>query len=66
VNSFTYLGTMVNAENSIEDEIKERIASGNRAFHDHEKLFSSKLISRNFKLHVNSPNSNLSFRNKGT
>jgi hypothetical protein len=31
VNAFKYLGTMVNSNNSIEEEIKERIAAGNRA-----------------------------------
>ena len=47
VNSFKYLGTMVNTDNSIEEEIKERIAAVNRAYHVHKKLFVSKLISRN-------------------
>ena len=27
-------GTVVNTDNSIEEEIKERIAAGNRAFHN--------------------------------
>jgi len=45
VNSFKYLGTMVNTDSSSEEEIKERIAAGNRAYHVHKKLFSSKLIS---------------------
>ena len=31
VNSFKYVGTVVNTDNSIEEEIKERIAAGNRA-----------------------------------
>jgi hypothetical protein len=33
--AFKYLGTMVNTNNSIEEEIKERIAAGNRAYHVH-------------------------------
>jgi len=37
VNSFKHLGTMVNTDNSIEEEIKERIAAGNRAYHAHKK-----------------------------
>ena len=37
VNSFKYLGTMVNTNNSIEKEIKERIAAGNSVFHVHKK-----------------------------
>jgi hypothetical protein len=45
VNAFKYLGTMVNTNNSIEEEIKERIAAGNRAYHVHKKVFTSKLIS---------------------
>jgi phosphopantetheinyl transferase (holo-ACP synthase) len=52
VNSFKYLGSMVNIDNSVEEEMKERIAAGNRAYHVHEKLFMSKLISRNVKLHL--------------
>jgi len=35
VNSFKYLGSMVNTDNSIEEEIKERIAAGNRAYRVH-------------------------------
>jgi hypothetical protein len=52
VNSFKYLGAMVNTDSSVEEEIKERIAAGNRAYHVHKKLFTSKLISRNVKLHL--------------
>jgi len=52
VNSFKYLGTMVNTDNSVEEETEERIAAGNRAFHVHKKLFISKLISRNVKLQL--------------
>jgi hypothetical protein len=36
VNAFKYLGTMVNTNNSIEEEIKERIAAANRAYHVHK------------------------------
>ena len=52
VNSFKYVGTMVNTDNSIEEEIKGRISAGNRTYHVHKKLFSSKLISRNVKLQL--------------
>jgi len=43
---------MVNTDNSIEEEIKERTAAGNRAYHVHKKLFTSKLISRNVILQL--------------
>jgi hypothetical protein len=42
----------MNTDNSIEEEIKERIAAGNRAHHVHKKLFTLKLISRNVKLQL--------------
>jgi len=43
VNSFKYLGTMVNTDNSIEEEIKERIAAGNRAYRVHKKTIFIKI-----------------------
>jgi hypothetical protein len=43
---------MVNTDSSIEEEIKERIAAGNRACHVHKKLFISKLLSRSVKLQL--------------
>jgi hypothetical protein len=52
VNSFKYLGTMVNTDNAVEKEFKERIAAGNRTYHAHKTLFTSKLISRNVKLQL--------------
>ena len=39
VNSFKYLGAVVNTDSPLEEEIKERIAAGNRAYHVHKKLF---------------------------
>jgi hypothetical protein len=52
VNSFKYLGTTVNTDNSIEEQIKEEIVAGNRAHNVHKKLFVSKLISQNVKLQL--------------
>ena len=46
VNSAKYLGTIMNADNSIEEEIKERISAGNRSFFANKKIFQSKLITR--------------------
>jgi len=33
VRSFSYLGTIVNGKNTLEEEIRERIAKGNEAFY---------------------------------
>jgi len=43
VNSFKYLRSMVNTDNSIEEEIKERTAAGNRAYHVHKKTIHIKI-----------------------
>ena len=53
VNSFKYLRSTVNTDNSTEEEVKERIATGNRAYHVHKKLFTLKLIFQNVKLQHN-------------
>jgi len=50
VRSFKYLGSTVNTDSKIEEEIKERIALGNKAFFANKKIFQSKLISENAKL----------------
>jgi len=39
VNNVKYLGTIVNKDNLIEEEIKERIAASNRAFFVNKKVF---------------------------
>ena len=46
VRSFKYLGSTVNTDNKIEEEIKERIVLGNKAFFANKKIFQSKLISK--------------------
>jgi predicted DNA-binding protein YlxM (UPF0122 family) len=50
VKSFKYLGSLMNKDNSIEEEIKERIVIGNKALHANIALLKSKLISPNTKL----------------
>jgi hypothetical protein len=51
--NYIYLGTLVNTDRCIEEQIKEGIAAGNRAYRVHKKkLFSSKLISRKVQLHL--------------
>jgi len=37
VNSFKYLGRVVNTDSCIEEEIKEIMAARNRAYHVHKK-----------------------------
>jgi hypothetical protein len=51
VKSFSYLGSIVNGNNTLEEEIRERIAKGNnKAFYANKTLFKSKLVSRKSKL----------------
>jgi len=50
VRSFRYLGTIVNGNNTLEEEIRERIVKGNKAFYANRALFKSKLVSRKSKL----------------
>ena len=56
VNSFKYLGTMVNTDSSVERESKERIAAGNRAFHVHKKLFTSIQVREEYPICVQTQN----------
>jgi len=44
VRSFKYLGSIINTDNKIEEEIKERIALRNKAFFANKKKFQSELI----------------------
>jgi hypothetical protein len=50
VRSFSYLGAIVNGNNTLEEEIRERIAEGNKAFYANKALFKSNLVSRKSKL----------------
>jgi len=50
VRSFSYLGTIVNGNNTLEEEIGERIAKGNKAFRANTALFKSNLVSMKSKL----------------
>jgi len=52
VKSFKHLGSIVNGNNSIEEEIKGRISLGNKAFYANQVLFKSKLFTRNSKLRM--------------
>jgi hypothetical protein len=50
VRSFSYLGTTVKGNNTLEEEIRERIVKGNKSFYANRALFKSKLVSRKSKL----------------
>ena len=50
VHSFKYLGSSVNENNTIEEEIKERLIAGNKAFYENKKMFQNKLLSKKSKL----------------
>jgi hypothetical protein len=52
VRSFSYLGTAVNGNNTLEEEIRERIAKGNKAFYANRTLFKSNFLSRKSKLQL--------------
>jgi len=50
VRSFIYLGAVVNGNNTLEEEIRERIVKGNKAFYANKTLFKSKLVSMKSEL----------------
>ena len=52
VTSFSYLGTIVNGNNTLEEEIRERIVKGNKAFYVNKTLFKSNLVTRKSKLNL--------------
>jgi len=52
VKSFKYLGSTVNGNNSIEEEIKRRVSLGNKALYANQGLLKSKLLTKNSKLRM--------------
>jgi hypothetical protein len=50
VRSFSYLGTIVNGNNTLEEEIRERLVKGNKVFYANRALFKRNLVSRKSKL----------------
>jgi hypothetical protein len=52
VKSFKYLGSYVNGNNSIEEEIKERKSMGNKAYYANKDLFRSRLLTKYSKLRM--------------
>jgi hypothetical protein len=51
-SSNTYLGTTLKNTNSIQEEIKSRLKSGNAGYHSVKNLLSSSLLSKNLKMYV--------------
>ena len=52
VNTFKYLGSLIDNEHRTDKCIQEQIQKGNRAYHANKQVLRSKLISRNTKLRV--------------
>jgi hypothetical protein len=52
VSQFRYLGTIVTNQNLIQEEIKERLNSGNACYHSVQTLLSSRLLSKNLKIRI--------------
>jgi len=52
VEDFKYLGTTSTNQNSIPEEIKSRLKSGNACYHSVQNLFSSRLLSRSLKIKI--------------
>ena len=52
VEEFKYLGTTLTIQNSIRDEIKSRLGSGNACYHSVQNLLSSRLLSNKLKIKI--------------
>lgn len=53
VESFKYLGVIINNKNEKKQEIDQRIQAGHRAYYKYKNIMTDKKISRNTKLRVN-------------
>ena len=52
VEEFKYLGTNLTYQNSIQEEIKSRLKSGNACYHSVLNLLSSRLLPKNLKIKI--------------
>ena len=52
MEEFKYLGTTLTYQNSIAEEIKSRLKSGNACYHSVQNLLSSRLLSKNLKIKI--------------
>jgi hypothetical protein len=53
VSQFKYLKTKVTNQNSVQEDIKRRMNSGNSCYHSDKNLMSSPLLSKNIKIRIN-------------
>ena len=54
VKEFKYLGTTLTNQNSIVEEIKSRLKSGNACYHSVQNLLFPRLLSKNLKIKIQS------------
>ena len=52
VEEFKYLGTTLTNQNSVQEEIRCRLKSGNACYYSVQNLLSSCLLSRNLKIKI--------------
>jgi len=52
VEEFKYLGTTITNQNSIQEEIKSRLKSGNACYYSVQNLLSSSFLSKNLKTKI--------------
>ena len=52
MEEFKYLGTTLTIQNSIQEEIKSRLKSGNACYQSVQNLVSSRLLSKNLKIKI--------------
>ena len=52
VEEFKYLGIILTHQNSIAEEIKSKLRSGNACYHSVQNLLSSRLLSKNLKIEI--------------
>jgi hypothetical protein len=55
VEEFKYLGMTLKDQNSIQEEIRSRLNSGNACYHSVKNLLSSSLLSKNLKFKIYRP-----------
>jgi hypothetical protein len=52
MEEFKYLGTTLTNQNSIQEEVKSRLKSGNASYYSVQNLLSSRLLSENLKITI--------------